>query len=138
MMTAEEVIGRIHASRETGRKSGLSNTAELMTFLNCEPSVPVIHVAGTNGKGSICAVTECVLRHAGYRTGLYTSPFLQVYNERIRIDGRPVDDRELAEAGATMLSTGLMMHSFQPVASSTPPFSASSSAFSWRGAYFMP
>ena len=102
MMTAEEVIGRIHASRETGRKSGLSNTAELMTFLNCEPSVPVIHVAGTNGKGSICAVTECVLRHAGYRTGLYTSPFLQVYNERIRIDGRPVDDRELAEAGTQL------------------------------------
>ena len=102
MMTAEEVIGRIHASRETGRKSGLSNTAELMTFLNCEPSVPVIHVAGTNGKGSICAVTECVLRHAGYRTGLYTSPFLQVYNERIRIDGRPVGDQELAEAGTQL------------------------------------
>lgn len=102
MMTAEEVIGKIHASRETGRKSGLSNTAELMTFLNCEPSVPVIHVAGTNGKGSICAVTECVLRHAGYRTGLYTSPFLQVYNERIRIDGRPVDDSELAEAGTEL------------------------------------
>lgn len=102
MMTASEVIDRIHSSRETGKKSGLVNTGELLTILQCQPSVPVIHVAGTNGKGSICALSESILRNAGYRTGMYTSPFLQIYNERIRINGKPVDDEVLAEAG-TML-----------------------------------
>ncbi len=102
MMTASEVINRIHASRETGKKSGLVNTGELMELLKCEPTVPVIHVAGTNGKGSICALTESILRKAGYRTGMYTSPFLQIYHERIRINGRPVEDDIISEAG-TML-----------------------------------
>ena len=102
MMTASEVIDRIHSSRETGKKSGLVNTGELLTILQCQPSVTVIHVAGTNGKGSICALSESILRNAGYRTGMYTSPFLQIYNERIRINGKPVDDEVLAEAG-TML-----------------------------------
>lgn len=104
MMTASEVIDRIHASRETGKKSGLINTGELMKLLQCEPKVPVIHVAGTNGKGSICALTESILRNAGYRTGMYTSPFLQIYHERIRINGRPVDDEILAEAGTNLFS----------------------------------
>ena len=49
---------------------------------------PVIHVAGTNGKGSTCAMLEAILRAAGYRVGLYTSPHLVRYNERVRIGGR--------------------------------------------------
>src|SRR5579864_4407558 len=57
-----------------------------------------IHIAGTNGKGSTAAMTESILRRAGYRTGLYTSPHLESINERIRIDGNPITDEEFASA----------------------------------------
>jgi hypothetical protein len=58
----------------------------------------VITVGGTNGKGSTCAMLDAMLRCAGYRTGLYTSPHLLRYNERVRIDGRDVDDDALVAA----------------------------------------
>jgi dihydrofolate synthase/folylpolyglutamate synthase len=57
-----------------------------------------IHIAGTNGKGSTAAMTESVLRRAGFRTGLYTSPHLESINERIRVDGSPISDEEFAAA----------------------------------------
>ncbi len=57
----------------------------------------ILHVAGTNGKGSTCAMAAEALRQAGHRVGLYTSPHLVQFNERIQIDGRPVSDEELAE-----------------------------------------
>ena len=57
----------------------------------------VLHVAGTNGKGSTCAMAAEALRLAGHRVGLYTSPHLVTFNERIQIDGQPVADAELAE-----------------------------------------
>jgi len=57
-----------------------------------------IHIAGTNGKGSTAAMTESILRRAGYRTGLYTSPHLESINERIRVDGNPISDEEFAAA----------------------------------------
>jgi dihydrofolate synthase/folylpolyglutamate synthase len=59
--------------------------------------VPVIHVAGTNGKGSTCAMVEAMARSAGLRTGLYTSPHLVRFAERIRINGAPIEDAPLAE-----------------------------------------
>ncbi len=58
---------------------------------------PSIHVAGTDGKGSICAFIEAILRNIGLRTGLYTSPHLESYTERIRIDGSPIDQETFAE-----------------------------------------
>lgn len=103
MRNAAEVIDTIHAARGIGDKHGLRNTKALLSHLALCSEVPVIHVAGTNGKGSTCAMLESVLRHAGMRTGLYTSPFLQVYNERIRIDGLPVDDDTLARCGNAVL-----------------------------------
>ncbi|MDO4483679.1 MAG: folylpolyglutamate synthase/dihydrofolate synthase family protein [Clostridia bacterium] len=75
----------------------------LQALLPSKPAVPVIHVAGTNGKGSICAMLESVLRHAGYRTGLYTSPFLQVYQERIRLDGKPISDALMEKYGTPLV-----------------------------------
>ena len=57
-----------------------------------------IHIAGTNGKGSTAAMTESILRRAKYRTGLYTSPHLESINERIRLDGNPINDEEFAAA----------------------------------------
>jgi dihydrofolate synthase/folylpolyglutamate synthase len=63
---------------------------------------PVLTVAGTNGKGSTCAMLESILRAAGYRTGLYTSPHLVRYNERVRIAGVEVEDEPLSEAFRTV------------------------------------
>jgi dihydrofolate synthase/folylpolyglutamate synthase len=66
-----------------------------MRALGAEQAVPVITVGGTNGKGSTCAMLERILLCAGYRVGLYTSPHLLDYNERVRIDGRPASDEVL-------------------------------------------
>ena len=63
-----------------------------------EEAFRILHVAGTNGKGSVCAFLESMLRHAGYRTGLYTSPHLVRINERFMIDRKNVDDEAFAEA----------------------------------------
>src|SRR5690349_24663590 len=63
---------------------------------------PVITVAGTNGKGSTCAMLEAMLRAGGYRTALYTSPHLLRYNERVRLAGTQASDDALAEAFAAV------------------------------------
>ncbi|HET9552150.1 MAG TPA: Mur ligase family protein, partial [Anaeromyxobacteraceae bacterium] len=63
-----------------------------------ERAAPVLHVAGTNGKGSTCAMAAAALRAAGLRVGLYTSPHLEAFNERIQVDGRPIADADLADA----------------------------------------
>src|SRR3979409_87800 len=57
---------------------------------------PSAHVAGTNGKGSTAAFLESILRHAGFRTGLNTSPHLEKINERIRVDGAEISDEDFA------------------------------------------
>jgi len=65
-----------------------------------ERGAPILHVAGTNGKGSTCAMAAAALGAAGHRTGLYTSPHLERFNERIAVDGQPISDPALAEAVA--------------------------------------
>lgn len=77
---------------------GLDRVREVLGRLAVAPGCPVIIVGGTNGKGSTCAMLESILRCAGYRTGLYTSPHLIRYNERVRIDSREAGDAQLAEA----------------------------------------
>lgn len=64
---------------------------------NPERSFDAVHVAGTNGKGSVCAMVESIARARGLRTGLYTSPHLCRFAERIRIDGEPISDPQLAD-----------------------------------------
>ena len=77
---------------------GLERVNEVRSRLDLNPSFVVITVGGTNGKGSTCAMLESILGIAGYRTGLYTSPHLLRYNERVRIDREPVDDASLGVA----------------------------------------
>src|ERR1700728_2616416 len=71
-----------------------------------ERAFECVHVAGTNGKGSVCAMVESVARAAGKRTGLYTSPHLIKLAERIRIDGAPIDDDALEEVLRRALRIG--------------------------------
>src|SRR5258708_19493777 len=74
-----------------GVKLGLERMREAAALLgNPERGAPVLHVAGTNGKGSTCAFVEASLRAAGLRTGLYTSPHLNHFCDRIRIAGHPI------------------------------------------------
>lgn len=95
-----------------GIKPGLEVTAALLEKLgNPHRSLKCIHVAGTNGKGSVCAMIESVLRASGFKTGLYTSPHLFRFNERFRINGREIPDPVLeqliadVEAAAQSLDT---------------------------------
>lgn len=77
-------------------KFGLENIIKLSASLgNPHQDYPTIHIAGTNGKGSTAAMIASVLTASGYKTGLYTSPHLLKFNERIRIDGKPISDKEL-------------------------------------------
>ena len=98
-MNYEETIAYIHNAYWKGTKDGLSRTRELLELLgNPQKELSFIHVAGTNGKGSTCAMLASILQAAGYRTGLYTSPFVNRFNERIAIDGTPISDQELVDA----------------------------------------
>ena len=81
---------------------GLERVSRVFGRLNAAPACPVVTVGGTNGKGSTCAMLEAILRAAGYRTGLYTSPHLVRYNERVRVGGTEQGDEALAEAFAAV------------------------------------
>jgi dihydrofolate synthase/folylpolyglutamate synthase len=81
---------------------GLERVGEVLRRLQIELRCAVITVAGTNGKGSTCAMLESILHAAGYRTGLYTSPHLLRYNERVRIGGEEASDAALSEAFAAV------------------------------------
>ncbi len=86
------------ATQLRGVQPGLERMTRLIEALgNPEQRLRCLHVAGTNGKGSVCAFAESVLRAEGYHTGLYTSPHLVDFSERIRIDGVPVTSEDLKE-----------------------------------------
>src|SRR5256885_13514628 len=74
---------------------GLDRVRAVHARLAAQIRCPVITVAGTNGKGSTCALLDAMLRCAGYRVGLYTSPHLLQYNERVRIAGSDATDADL-------------------------------------------
>jgi dihydrofolate synthase/folylpolyglutamate synthase len=94
-------LGRELAAPQQARvqKFGLENITILTAELgNPHCAVPCVHIAGTNGKGSTAAMLESILRAAGLRTGLYTSPHLERINERIRINGEDISDESFAAA----------------------------------------
>jgi len=86
-----------------GIKLGLDNIRRLLSLLG-DPhrGLKVVHVTGTNGKGSVCAYAASVLQAAGYRVGLYTSPHLIRFNERIRVDREPIADEDVLRLWAGM------------------------------------
>ena len=97
-MNYNAALEYIHSVEWLGSRPGLSRTQELLYKLgNPEKDMKYIHVAGTNGKGSTCAMLDSVLRRAGYKVGLYTSPYIVRFNERMCINGEPISDSELAE-----------------------------------------
>ena len=79
---------------------GLDRVARVRDRLGLMPAFPIVAVAGTNGKGSVCAMLESILSGAGYKVGVYTSPHLLRYNERVRVQGQEAADETLAHAFA--------------------------------------
>lgn len=97
-MTYASALEWLAASRERGVQPGLSRTACLLSLLGNPQDTPVlIHVAGTNGKGSVCACLEAALRACGHRTGMFTSPWLLDVREMFRVDGQSVSEARFAE-----------------------------------------
>ena len=99
MLNAQQVIDAIHGSYQMGSKNGHRNVRALLEHMGVTMKTPYIHVAGTNGKGSTCAMLGSILKAAGYQVGLYTSPFLQHYQERIRLNGVPLTDELMVKYG---------------------------------------
>lgn len=96
-MNYEQSVAYIHGKYGKGVKVGLENMNRLLARLgNPHKRLRCIHVAGTNGKGSTCAFIDSMLRAAGAKVGLYTSPFLMRYNERMRINGQEIPDDTVA------------------------------------------
>ena len=97
-MNYDEAIKYIHSINWTFCKPGLERISELCERLgHPERKLKFIHVAGTNGKGSFCSMMESVLRASGYKTGLYTSPYIKEFNERMRVGGENIKDETLAD-----------------------------------------
>ena len=95
-MNVTEALQYIHAVCWKGSIPGLSRIDTLLEKMGRpERQLRFIHVAGTNGKGSTCAMLASILRQAGYKTGLYTSPYIISFNERIQIDGENISDEDL-------------------------------------------
>ena len=91
-----ETLNFLYSLNRKGIKLGLEHTHQLLKHLgNPHKKLKIIHVAGTNGKGSTCAHIESVLRYNGYKVGVYTSPHLIKFNERIRINGRLISNQEI-------------------------------------------
>ena len=90
----------LHPKGQAGIELGLERICRVKTALGQHQHCPVIIVGGTNGKGSTCAYLENIILRAGYRVGCYTSPHILAYNERVRVNGQPVDDAALCAAFA--------------------------------------
>ena len=96
-MTYEEAIAYIHGMYWRGSKLGLTRTIELCGLLgDPQKELKFIHVAGTNGKGSTCAMLSRILCAEGYKTGLFVSPYVDRFNERIQLNNTPIPDDDLA------------------------------------------
>src|SRR5438309_8079235 len=95
-MLYKEAIDYLYSLRLFGTKLGLENTCRLSKLAgNPQERLRFIHVAGTNGKGSTCAMLESIYRAAGLRVGLFTSPHLVSFGERIQVNRRPISEAEV-------------------------------------------
>ena len=96
-MEIDKLLEELYGYSMFGIKLGLENIQKICDYLgNPERKYKVIHITGTNGKGSTSTITETVLLEAGYKVGKYTSPHILKFNERIRVNGKDISDRDIA------------------------------------------
>ena len=92
MKNYNKTLEYLYGLERFGIKLDLSNTLSILKYLgNPHKKFPSVHIAGTNGKGSVAAIMQSVLSEAGYKTGIYTSPHLVDFRERIRINQKKID-----------------------------------------------
>ena len=97
-MNYNEALQFIHESHKFGMRLGLDNIKKLLELLgDPQNNLKIIHVAGTNGKGSTCSFISSILKESGYKVGLYTSPFLETFTERIRVNGENIREEEVGK-----------------------------------------
>ena len=102
-MNYPEALAWLYGLQRFGIKLGLENIQRLIAVLRVNlGSARVIHVAGTNGKGSVCAMIDSILRAQKYRTGLFVSPHLVTFRERIRVDGKMISEEAVANGLTTI------------------------------------
>lgn len=102
-MNYREALAWLYGLQRFGIKLGLENIQRLISTLDIDlGKTRIIHVAGTNGKGSVCAMIDSILRAQGYRTALFTSPHLVTFRERIRVNGEIISEEAVA-AGLTRI-----------------------------------
>ncbi len=95
-MTVNEAIAYIHSNFWKGSAPGLTRTQTLLSKMgNPEKKLKFVHIAGTNGKGSTASMTASVLQKAGYKVGLYTSPYIYRFHERMQVNGVQISDEDL-------------------------------------------
>ncbi len=115
-MTYQEALAWLYSLQRFGIKLGLENTRRLLAEIcpgrtrdsravfggSPDTSTKVIHVAGTNGKGSVCVMIDSICRAQGYRTGLFISPHLVTFRERIRVNGEMISEEAVAQGLTTI------------------------------------
>jgi len=103
-MTYPQVLDYLSALEHLGIKFGLSNIKKLLRAAGVsEDKFRIIHITGTNGKGSVAVFLSSILKEAGFRVGLYTSPHLIDFRERIRVDGRQISQKRVSELLSQLL-----------------------------------
>ncbi len=114
-MSYEETIAYLYRLQKYGMKFGLDNTRKLLSALgNPQDSFRSVHVAGTNGKGSTSAMIEAMVRTAGVTTGLFTSPHLVSFTERIRVNGREISEAEVVRLADEVRTAAINIPDFLP------------------------
>ncbi len=113
-MRYDDAIGYIHSLYKFGSMPGLERVSQLLDAVgNPQDDLQFIHVAGTNGKGSVCTMTAKILECAGYKVGLYTSPYVLSFRERIQINGKFILKRTLASLTKKLIDTGIVVTEFE-------------------------
>lgn len=104
-MNYKEALSKIEDLRKYGSQPGLERVKKLLACMgDPQDKLSFVHVAGTNGKGSVCAVVSSVLKSSGYTTGLFTSPFIVDFREQIQVDNTMISEEEFAEAAEYVFS----------------------------------
>ena len=99
-MTYTQALDYIRKSLPAGSKPGLERTQALLSAIgNPQRDLKFVHIAGTNGKGSVASMTASILTSSGYKTGLFTSPAIFEFNDHIRIDGVNISNRRERRVG---------------------------------------
>ena len=105
-MNYQEALNYIHGTYKFGKKIGLTNIRDLLQRLgNPEKQLKIIHIAGTNGKGSVSSFIHGGLSAAGYRVGLFTSPYLETFRERMQINGMKISEDHLIQSTSKVKKT---------------------------------